>query len=92
MNPHETARGKTNAHNPGSKVLMTTKKRILTCSVGDVIVTINRKMLVSEVISQGKEATKTKAGERACVSACRIMPNGQVLSRSPLFIDDWSHI
>ena len=60
--------------------------------MGDIIVNVDRKMMVSEVVSQGKEATKNMVGERACVAACRIMPNGQVLRRSPLFIDDWSHI
>ena len=71
---------------------MTTKKRILTCSVGDIILSINRKMEVSEVIFQGQEATNKRAGERACVTACRIMSNGQVLRRSPLLIDEWSHL
>ena len=70
---------------------MPTEKRILTCCVGDIIINIDKKMLVSEIISQGKEATKTQVGERAFISACRIMSNGQVLRRSPMFIDDWLH-
>jgi hypothetical protein len=71
---------------------MTTEKRILTCCVGDIILSINRKMEVSEVIFKGEEATEKRPGERACVIACRIMPNGQVLKRSPRFIEEWLHL
>ena len=71
---------------------MTTAKRILTCSVGDIILCRNQKMEVSKVIYKGQEAIGKRAGERACVTACRIMDNGQVLRRSPLYIDEWSHL
>lgn len=50
------------------------------------------KMLVSEVIVQGIENTQKQVGERAIISACRIMSNGQVLRRSPVLIDYWSHV
>ena len=71
--------------------VMAVKERVFTCSVGDIIRFGNSKMLVSEIIEKGREATRTHPGERAAVAACRIMSNGQVLRRSPMFVEDWSH-
>ena len=68
------------------------------CKVGDYIIHKGKTMQVSEIIQQGVKARRESNGkthrnipeQRAAITACRIMDNGQVLTRSPIFIDqDW---
>ena len=69
------------------------------CECGDVVSHKGNKVMVAEVLDCGREEDKTRQteksrrGVRSYVCVCRIMDNGQVLTRSPKFIgDNWRHV
>jgi hypothetical protein len=71
---------------------------ILTCNVGDFVLTGGNPMQVSEVVMTGREDSVNRRGnlnegERSMITVCRIMRNGQILKRSPIYIgDNWVHL
>lgn len=72
------------------------------CKPGDVVVHKGKKVSVSVVLVRGSAPkcwtnnyghTVNVKGKKATISVCRIMPNGQILKRSPFFIGDkWEHV
>ena len=76
--------------------------RILTCRVGDHIISNANKMIVAEIITPGGESYMVKSrvpggkrlqeGRRSEVSAYPVTGNGQIMTRSPRCIgSDWVH-
>ena len=80
-----------------TRAIMVNAKKIKVCDPGDYVMAAGVKMWVSEVVMTGCEDRKDRSGypiegEKALVTVCRIMNNGQILKRSPLYIgDNWSH-
>lgn len=72
------------------------------CKVGDHIIHNGKEMIVSQVVERGRDSyqytnnngnTYYIAEKKAIITACRVMENGQILTRSPIFIGDkWEHI
>lgn len=69
-------------------------KRILTVRKGDSIISTatGKRMEVADIISQGREFGRNRSGERANISAFRIMANGQVMRRTATCLGQkWRH-
>lgn len=72
------------------------------CKKGDFVLHKGRRMVVSEVIKKGRDSYQytNKNGntyyiteKKAIVTACRVMDNSQILTRSPIYIGDkWEHV
>lgn len=69
-----------------------------TCKAGDSIIHRGRLWVVAQVVCEGTEPKVTakrglsKPGRRDLISAFRVIDNGQVLRRTPIYIhDEWRH-
>ena len=65
-------------------------KRNFCCEIGDSVSTLSEgEYQVAEILYQGHEIYR----ERAIITVCRVLNNGQVLTRSPRYVgDNWFHV
>lgn len=71
------------------------------CKVGDIVLYKGKKVSVSEVLVMGTDYKEYYNGneslvrvraKKAIISVCRVMTNGQILTRSPFYVgDNWEH-
>lgn len=66
--------------------------QIMTCQEEDIVLHNGRLVYVNQIVKSGHERRGNDAGERDSITVCAILENGQILTRSPRFIDmDWEH-
>lgn len=70
--------------------------RGFTCEVGDIVIYHRSPYEIAQVIQEGREEQIVKGiknyGRQSLVSGYRIMENGQVLRRTPVFLGaSWKH-
>ena len=65
------------------------RKTEYTCKPGDYVISKGRYMIVNEIIAQGVNGKKPI---KACISACRVMDDGQIMKRTSFPIGTfWRH-
>lgn len=71
------------------------------CKAGNIVFHKGKKVMVTEVLKKGTidvsyrngSGTSIKVnGKKAIIAVCKIIKNGQILTRSPFYVgDNWEH-